>query len=311
MASTVRTDEVRLPDGRAAELWLGGDPAGMPVIFFHGTPDSRLAARSGDAAALGVGVRLVAANRPGYGRSDPTNSDHLSVADDTVAIADALGIGTFGVLGMSVGGQYALACAARHPDRVTAACAVATPAVVPALVPPLPRDGLDEEGQAFFARLALGSVEDNVAAIGPDFEVYVAAMAPEDPDDDALAARLDARLPELDRRLVAGLPAHETAAAVREALARPDGYLRDAAIAFRDWDFSPADVRCPTWLWYGAHDPQAAVRNGVWLSERIPDATLVIREDTAHLGTLLQHWPAILATLAQPWSGTSRGLAPV
>lgn len=310
MALTALTDEVRLPDGRAAQLRQGGDPAGTPVLFFHGTPDSRLAARSGDAAARGVGVRLVAVNRPGYGRSDPDDSDHLSVADDTVAVADALGIGTFAVLGMSVGGQYALACAARHPDRVTTGCVVATPAEAPSLAPPLPRDGLDEDGQTFFARLSAGSVEDNVTMLRPDFAAYVAGMAVEDADDDALVARLLRGLHELDRPLVAALPVHETATSVREALARPDGYLRDAAVAFRGWDFSPADVRCPTWLWYGVHDPQAAVRNGVWLSERIPDATLVIREDTAHLGTLLQHWPGILATLAQPWSGTSRGGVP-
>ena len=35
-----RPDElVRLPDGRAVQLWQGGDPRGVPVLFLHGTPD--------------------------------------------------------------------------------------------------------------------------------------------------------------------------------------------------------------------------------------------------------------------------------
>ena len=72
-------------------------------------------------------VPLIAVNRPGYGTSDAYASTQLSVADDVVAVADQLGIDSFAVLGMSIGGAYALACAARHPDRVTAAGVAASP----------------------------------------------------------------------------------------------------------------------------------------------------------------------------------------
>ncbi|MGA9344545.1 MAG: alpha/beta hydrolase, partial [Nocardioidaceae bacterium] len=85
-------DVLTLPDGRQAQWWDGGDPRGSAVFFFHGCPDTRHAARSGAAAARELGIRLVAVNRPGYGRSTSTESDHVSVADDTVAVADLLGI---------------------------------------------------------------------------------------------------------------------------------------------------------------------------------------------------------------------------
>ena len=292
-------DLARLEDGRALEVWCGGDPDGTPVLFFHGTPDSRLAARSGDAPAQEAGVRLVAFSRPGYGRSDPAPSDHLTVAGDAVAVAAALGLDRFAVLGMSLGGQYALACAARYPQRVTVAGVVAAPAVVPDLDPPLPRDGLDEAGQEFFLRLAAGSVEDNVASVRPGFEAFLAQVDPADPDDAGLAARWNAGLHPLDAAALERESVAERAASAREALAQPDGYVRDAAVAFRPWDFAPEEVRCPTSLWYGALDPQAAVRNGVWLAERIPDARLVVRPDTAHLGTLLGHWPEVLAAMTR------------
>ena len=46
------TDELRLADGRRVQLWVGGDPVGTPVVFFHGCPDTRRAAMTGhDAAA--------------------------------------------------------------------------------------------------------------------------------------------------------------------------------------------------------------------------------------------------------------------
>ncbi|WP_395691057.1 alpha/beta fold hydrolase [Nocardioides sp.] len=117
---------IRLPDGRAAQYWDNG-VAGPAVLFFHGCPDTRHAAMTGASAAKALGVRLVAVNRPGYGRSDRHPSTQSSVADDAVAAADALGIDRFAALGMSVGTAYALVCAARHPDRVRALALVAGP----------------------------------------------------------------------------------------------------------------------------------------------------------------------------------------
>jgi pimeloyl-ACP methyl ester carboxylesterase len=70
----------------------------------------------------GLGVRLITFDRPGYGESD--RQEFRQVADvvpDVEAIADALGVEQFAVLGRSGGGPHALACAALLPDRVTRA----------------------------------------------------------------------------------------------------------------------------------------------------------------------------------------------
>jgi pimeloyl-ACP methyl ester carboxylesterase len=290
-------DLIRLPDGRRAQLWEGGAPAGPTVFFLHGCPDTRHAARTGDAAARRTGVHLVAVNRPGYGRSDPHESGHVSVADDVVAVADLLGIDRFAVLGMSVGGAYALACAARHPDRVTAAGVVAAPAVVPELDPPCHRDDLSATQQSFFAQLAASTVDEADDLVRPEYEAFVAKVSPDDPDDRALVARWLGGIPEEDALLLEGLPPADIAAAAREELANLDGYLRDAAVTFRAWEVRPELVRCPTWLWYGDLDANASVRNGWWLAERIEGATLVIRSKTTHLATLIRHWDEILTTL--------------
>lgn len=286
-----------LPDGRRAQFWQGGAATGPVVFFMHGCPDSRLAALTGAGAARRVGVRLVAVNRPGYGRSDPHASGHVSVADDTIAVADRLGIDRFAVLGMSLGGPYALACAERHPDRTSAAGVVASPAMAPEMNPPCHRDDLSPTQRAFFAELARGTVAASVELARPEFEEYVAHLAPEDHDDVALTRRLAEALDPRDAELVSALPPADVAAAAREALARTDGYLRDVAVTFRSWDFRPERVDCPTWLWYGALDANAPARNGRWFAERINGATLAIRQQTSHLGTLLEHWEEILATL--------------
>ena len=266
---------VALPDGRRAQYWLCGADDGPLVAFLHGCPDTRHAAMTGDSAARDAGVRVLAVNRPGYGRSDLHASTQTSVAADLMAVADHLGVDTMALLGMSIGGTYAVPAAAAHPDRVRALGLVATQ----------------------FGRSEPGSVADVVERFRPEFEEWVASIAPEDPDDAALAVRWRAALPPPDAALLAALPDHEAASAAREALAQHDGYLRDAALAFRDWDLRPEDVSCPTHLWYGELDTAAPLAEGEQLARRIPGARLVVRPDTTHLSTLLSHWPDILATL--------------
>jgi pimeloyl-ACP methyl ester carboxylesterase len=291
---------LRLPDGRQAQYWSGGDPDGSVVFFLHGCPDTRHAAYCGDVAARRTGVRLVAVNRPGYGLSTADSSSHVSVADDVAAVADALGIGRYGVLGMSIGGPYALACAAMHPERVTAVGVVASPAEVPSLDPPYHRDDLGPEQRGVFRALARTKAGDAVELLRPEFEAYVEGLAPSDPDDDALAERFCAGLSAFDSEVVGRQTAAEIAAATREALVNTAGYLRDAAISFRRWDFRPEVISCPVSLWYGELDANASVRNGEWLVERIPEADLIVHPGEGHLGTLHDHWEEVLARLGKP-----------
>jgi pimeloyl-ACP methyl ester carboxylesterase len=292
-------DVLTLPDGRNAQLWQDGDPDGRPVMFFHGCPDTRRVAFSGADAARRARVWLIAVNRPGYGGSDAAASDHLSVATDTAAVADLLGIASFGVLGMSIGGPYSLACAAVLGERVTAAAVVSAPGDVTRMEPPWHRDDLSGEQRDFLQRVAAAGAEEAVELFRPEYAAWVATIAPDDPDDAALARRWTAGLPPLDAELLQGTPASEIAAAAREALAQEDGYLRDAATTFRPWAFDLAAIRCPTTVWCGELDDNHPPRNSRWLADHVAGATLVTKP-TAHLGTLLRHWDPLCQWLAAP-----------
>jgi pimeloyl-ACP methyl ester carboxylesterase len=290
------SDLLELPDGRQAEVWHGGVPTGPLVIYLHGTPDCRLTARTGDAAAVRAGVHLVAVNRPGYGRSDPAESGLASVADDTVAVADSLAVHRFAVLGASGGGPYALACAARHPDRVAAVGTVACPGVVPELDPPrLHEDPEDERDARVRELLAAGDVEAAVVELSAAIRGYRDHVL--DEDDATVVDRWVEGMHPADVEVVRSLPVAEVAVGVRESLMSPVGYVRDALAFLGAWEVRPEGVRSPTWLWYGAEDRRAAPRHGEWLAQRVPGSTLVVREQTAHLGALLLHWDEMLATL--------------
>ena len=264
-----------LPDSRQAQLWFGGAEDGPVVLFFHGCPDTRWAARFAEAAARDADVRLLCVNRPGYGRSSRTASTHASVADDAVAVLDLLQIGEVAALGMSVGGAYAAAFAAQHADRTRALGIAAT----------LPMDGTAAE-----------SVEEAMEHARPEFEAWAAAIDVDDADDEAVAVRWAGSLPEQDAEIVRRLPAADVATSAREALADHHGFLRDAALLQQPWAVDLGAVTCPTHLWYGEADARA-MPGAAWFADRIPQAVLLVRPGTTHLASLVNHWPEVLASL--------------
>ncbi len=111
-----------LPDGRKLGYAEYGAPTGQPVIYVPGFPSSRIEGAGLDPEASKVGARIIAIDRPGYGWSSPhKDRTLLSHAQDIEALANHLGLQRYGVLGISGGGPYALACARALPaDKLRA-----------------------------------------------------------------------------------------------------------------------------------------------------------------------------------------------
>ncbi|MGH2542356.1 MAG: alpha/beta fold hydrolase, partial [Ardenticatenaceae bacterium] len=119
------SQSIRLPDGRRLGYDEYGDLSGMPLFIFHGWPSTRLAASLMGEVASQRAVRLIAPDRPGIGLSDfQPGRAILDWPGDVVALADALGIKRFAVVGISGGGPYAAACAFKIPARLSAASIV-------------------------------------------------------------------------------------------------------------------------------------------------------------------------------------------
>ena len=67
---------VRLPDGRRLCYAGYGAADGNPLLYCHGFPTSRLEVWLFDAAACRQNLRVIALDRPGYGRSDFLAGDY-------------------------------------------------------------------------------------------------------------------------------------------------------------------------------------------------------------------------------------------
>eukprot|EP00897_Mesotaenium_endlicherianum_P004649 jgi/Mesen1/4211/ME000219S03343 len=112
----VTAARVQLRDGRHVayeEVGASASSAEYNVLLLHAWQECRVWAKGFGTQAMleGLGVRLVAYDRPGYGQSDPHPQRTLqSEAEDIAEIADLLRMGEkFHILSVSLGGYAALA----------------------------------------------------------------------------------------------------------------------------------------------------------------------------------------------------------
>lgn len=109
----------RLADGRRMAYREFGAPNGWPVLALHGTPGSRLMYSIAAQSAADLGLRLIAPDRWGYGRTDPHPRPSLAAwASDSSELAAGLGLSQLSLIGVSGGSPYAAATAARLGPQV-------------------------------------------------------------------------------------------------------------------------------------------------------------------------------------------------
>ncbi len=118
-----RDGRVHLSNGRFVSYReFGNNPGGPLVFFFHGTPGSRMEAALCEAESSSLGVRMVALDRPGIGRSSYYGNRRITDWPcDVEQMAAALGHADapFGIIGLSGGAPYAAACARQIPHRLS------------------------------------------------------------------------------------------------------------------------------------------------------------------------------------------------
>jgi pimeloyl-ACP methyl ester carboxylesterase len=263
-----------------------GDPAGKPVFLCHGTPSSRLN-RPDDETTLALGVRLIAIDRPGCGLSDfVPGRTLLDWPTDLAAVADALGIGRFAVVGFSGGGPYVAASAFGLPGRVAAAASVAGagPVDVPGALAGV---GLYRRTACRLARCAPSLLQaamwlTNHPGRNPSrfLDKFTRDLAPL---DQAIIAR-----PEIRAKLVATY-----AESVRQGLR---GVALDLAIAMRPWGFDVGAIQCPYFIWHGDDDRSTPMAMAQYLAQNIPHRRTTFLSGAGHM-FFYDHWSDILREL--------------
>ena len=249
----VRETDIEAGDGRTLHVYdagAAGSDGRLALFWHHGTPNIGAPPEPLFAAADRLGIRWVSYDRPGYGGSSPCRGRDVALAAaDVSAVADALGIERFAVMGHSGGGPHALACGALLPERVLGVISISGLA-------PFGADGLDyfagmaDSGAASLRAAARGrEAKESQAALEGEWSWFISVVRP---------AVENGPVPIIDDDLAYVSP----------------------------WGFDPARVGAPTLILHGGGDRVVPGSHGEWLADRCPQAELWILPEDGHISVL-------------------------
>lgn len=280
------TQRVTLTDGRTLAYAEYGDPNGHPVFLFHGIPSSRLMHPDADVSRR-LGVRLIASDRPGFGRSDPKpGRTLLDWADDVEALADRLGLGQFAIVGPSGGGPFVVACAARLASRIKRAAIVggSGPVDAPGVL----------TGATFERRAGYW-----LARNAPRLLRWAIRMRPNpNKNPEKFFESYTRHNPACDQELFRKPEIRSMfLASYREATRQGlDAFVHEVQLVARAWGFSLQDIDVPMTIWHGTADNMTPIGMGKALAQAIPRAELREIPKEGHL-IFLSHWREIVEDL--------------
>jgi pimeloyl-ACP methyl ester carboxylesterase len=292
---TALNQSILLADGRRLGYDEYGPTSGKPIFYFHGTPSSRK-----DWGTLGnqslpekLGVRVIAADRPGIGLSSFQKGRRIGDwPADVTSLADALEIGRFAVFGYSGGGPYALACARKIPERLTAAGVAAGegPADQPGIY-----DGINPQALQF-----MKMAHDKPLQFRLTWSIICMLTR--------FAPRLLTRsggfftgLPEADKIVAQGHP--ELGQALFVAMFESTrkgarGPQWDAALAVSPWDFPIDTISMKVHLWQGECDRNVSPASARYFARTIPHCQATFLPDDGHVSLAFNHLEEILLALS-------------
>jgi pimeloyl-ACP methyl ester carboxylesterase len=230
--------------------------------------------QAADASARAGGVRVIAPDRPGFGLSSRRAGRRIGHWPlDVAELADALGIARFGVVGVSGGGPYALACAWRMPERLTVVASVSgvAPMAGVAGMSGLPRQ---DHVALELVRLAPLLRHPLMALGGVAWRRFPARMY----------RRLEALCPPSDRVVLAR---PEVVRAMTEGVQEAfregsEGAAEELRLFIRPWGFALQEIALPVHLWHGGRDTLVPCVAAERLAQALPRCRVEILPEEGH-----------------------------
>ena len=268
----------RIPDhaGRQTYILVSEEKSACPTVLVHGGVGNTI--EWADLAPK-LETPLVIPDRPGFGLSYPTDYHRLDFRADAarwlLELTDGLAVDKIDLVGNSMGGFFAIAFAAAHPDRVRKLVLCGTAGGL------FPKPGLFLQ---LWATPGIGTLISRIQFRDTEtlrkraFGTYL--MHPERIPADLLEVAL----------LGINLPGTaDTNQAIMQAVATIRGWRPQLRL-----ESALATLPVPTLFICGDHDPLAGPDVGRDLTTRMPDARITVIPDAGHIPHLDQ--PDAVAT---------------
>jgi pimeloyl-ACP methyl ester carboxylesterase len=285
------TDEtIRLKDGGRLGITVTGPSDGRAIFYFHSRGLCRLESLSLGAAANRLASQIIGVDRPGIGLSDPRSGYRIiDWPDDIAAAADQLGLDHFAVLGLSAGAAYALSCAFKIPQRLTA-CGLVSSVSPGSLIrqsAPLWKRGISWtlEHQSWLVRVIIQGTLSNI---------------PDTASIEKIMARFERIVGEPDKKLLDDPTFRATfARGLAESLRQGKaGNLDDIVRQVKPWGFPLEAIAFDKiFLWHGSDDRIVPATAAKVLARTLPNCVLTICPGEGHFSTLINRADEILTLL--------------
>lgn len=271
---------IKFKDGKTISYSVYGKDGGKPILFCHGMNGTRVQASKFIEQAYDMGLLIFTPDRPGYGDTTPVEKrDYLEWAQDMKHFLKSLEIEKSGILGLSAGANYALACLYKYPKSFGKAVMVsATSGAF------LYRTGPEKKlaeiilSHPNLVNMYMNLVyKTNINTKESKFNIQKVGLSD---SDWALFNELE--IPSL-------MELSEKEAFVNGPQAPASDVLR----MLEDIDFDSKSIQKPVSFWYGAHDRIVPLETMAFIEMIIPKYKLVIKSDSGHL-LIFQHMKEIL-----------------
>ncbi|OAG07580.1 alpha/beta-hydrolase [Paraphaeosphaeria sporulosa] len=306
---------VVLPSGHRLAFAEYGKPNGRPVIYLHGFPMCRLEGMAFDVPASRANIRIIALDRPGIGRSSfVANRAILDHAEDVRVLSQHLDLRRFGILGVSGGAPYALACARALPKELLSGVGILSGmgtyeetdiGLVPMpsrvtgwLARNIPRT-LRVVTDAFVAGLQR-VVKWSWVQKRLDRFVGQAKQSKNAWERDALGTL---KQQEADENWTATASRERLLKAIFEPFHQgSEGVVQEAALVSQPWGFRLEEIENTVTIWHGSKDTNAPIEWIRAMARKVPGAVLNEYEGDTH-GSMVKHVDDVFGSLIHKVDG--------
>jgi pimeloyl-ACP methyl ester carboxylesterase len=269
-----------LADGRKLEYLTNGPLQSSAVILHAGTTQDVAGWQTWLDYFASRGIFALSFGRSGYAASTiMPGRITINVANDVAELSQALGIVKFVNVGLSGGGQHAIAT-----GLDTRSVGVVT---VGSLAP------IAELGEDFYTGMQQADLDEYADAL-QDIDLLVARF--QKWQDGDLGETITG--PELSERdkLASNRPTWKVLLdSCAFTMEQGWGWVADDYSSYlKPWGFDPRDVKVPAVIWQGGLDKNVPSQHGIWLANNMPSAKLELRVDESHLGIFVNYEEEIM-----------------
>jgi pimeloyl-ACP methyl ester carboxylesterase len=277
---------ITLLDGRTLGYAIYGAENGRPVLYFHGTPSSRLEVLLLKEFGVDIedwlkqnDVLLIAVDRPGMGLSDyHYRGTFLSVSEDVRQLLHHIQITTCSVLSWSGGGPFSLAMAYQNPTIIKGVFILC--------------GFIRHFDAAVLKQMKMNKWYFRVAKRWP-WLLRLALQIFCKKNNYKQVPQWLTDMPEVDYNLIKDARHFKavTGLTIKEACKQSTyGAVREAALYFNNFGFDLSDIIQPVYYWWGTEDKSVIQLHPQTAEQLITDYTVYYKDGEGHLSLFINYF---------------------